>query len=261
MLARHDPGFIRDARSVRTQGKIVPASLEHAHRLTLLLLDDVAEDTAFLADEIFAAGAQLIKHAPRDEHGRGDLRCGMAKLLTGIFAVVLEETDVFDAGVALEVEDALSGHAEKMSNFFVAGAPQMAVVARVLDQYFMRAHGLHAIINAVAAAARFAFNAVERLGMHDGTRRPERAGFVGGFRDHVQGCGRGFAKTAGRFGAWSGLGRVIAGDHPGARNWILAEFHAGRRTPEENRSQPGFLAVIFRRRMRNAAEEGQRALL
>src|ERR1700722_4545035 len=57
MIARHDPGFIGDARGIRTESQVVPASFEDAHSLTLFLLKDVAEDAAILDDEVFAAGA------------------------------------------------------------------------------------------------------------------------------------------------------------------------------------------------------------
>ena len=47
----------------------------------------------------------------------------MAEFLAGVFAVVLEQADVLDAGIALEVEDALGGDAQEVCNFVVAGAP------------------------------------------------------------------------------------------------------------------------------------------
>ena len=151
-----------------------------------------------LLTKIFAAGAQFVEHAARNEHGRGDLRRRMAEFLSGVLAVVLEETDVLDAWVALQVEDALGGQAQEVPDFIVAGVPQMAVVARVFDQHFVRAHGVHAVVDAVAAAAGFALNAVERLGMHDGARGPGSAGRVGRFRDYLQRRRGISAETAGQ---------------------------------------------------------------
>ena len=61
----------------------------------------------------------------------------------------------------------------------------MAVVVGIFDQHFVRAHRVHAVVNSVAAAAGFAFNAVEGPGMNHGTSRPGNAGGVGRFRNHL----------------------------------------------------------------------------
>src|SRR5579864_5349984 len=60
VVARHDPGFIGDARGVWSQRQIVPSGLDDALGLSLLLLDDVAEDAPFLAHEVLSAGSQLV---------------------------------------------------------------------------------------------------------------------------------------------------------------------------------------------------------
>src|ERR1700680_1471372 len=136
----------------------------------------------------------------------------MTKFLPGALAVVFEETDILNARVALEVEDALGSEAEKVRDLIVAGAPQVPVVARIFDQHFVSTDRVHAVIDAVAAPAGFALDAVERLGMHDGTRGPGNARRVGRLRDHLQRGGRAVAKTAGGLGTWSSFGRIIAGD-------------------------------------------------
>src|SRR3984885_64241 len=143
VVARHNPGFIGNARGIGTQSEIVAASLEEARGLTFLLLNDVAKNSTFLADEVFPAGAQFIEHAPWNEHGRCNLGSRMAEFLPSALAVVLEQADIFDAGIALEVKDALGGQAEKVRNLIVAGLPQMTVVARVLHQHFMRTPRVH----------------------------------------------------------------------------------------------------------------------
>ena len=126
---------------------------------------------------------------------------------------------------------------------------------RVFDQHFMRADGVHAVVDTVAAAVGLAFDAVEGPGMNDRTRRPWRAGRVGRFRDYLQRRRGGIAETAGKFEARSSVGRIIAGHDPGAGDGILAEFHDGRRTPGQNWSQPRIVAVISRRAMRNGEPE------
>src|ERR1700740_42673 len=98
----------------------------------------------------------------------------MAEFLSRIGTVVLVETDVLNARIALEVKDALGREAQELADLVVAGMPELPVVPRILHQNFMRAHRTHAAVNAVAAAARLAFNVIERRGMHQGTRRPAR---------------------------------------------------------------------------------------
>src|ERR1700686_2166571 len=136
----------------------------------------------------------------------------MAEFLAGVLAMVFEQADVLDARIALKIEDALGDQAEKVSNLIVAGAPQMRVVSRVFDQHFMRADRVHAVINAVAAAAGFALDAVKRRGVNDGTRGPWDAGGIGRFRDHLQRRRGTIAKTADGLRTRSGFGRIIARD-------------------------------------------------
>src|ERR1017187_822364 len=121
----------------------------------------------------------------------------MAELLAGILAVVLEEADVLDARIALQVEDALGGDAEEVRDFVIAGAPKVSVVVGVFYQHFMRADGVHAVINAVTAAVGFALDAVERSGMDDRTRGPGSARRVRRFRDDLQRRRGSIAETAG----------------------------------------------------------------
>src|ERR1700684_3668928 len=68
VIARQDPGFVGDARRVGTEGEIISAGLNNAQSLPLLLLNNVAKNAAFLAEEVLATGAQLVEHAPRNEH-------------------------------------------------------------------------------------------------------------------------------------------------------------------------------------------------
>ena len=97
MVARHNPGFVGNARSVGTERDIVAAGLDHAQGLTFFLLKMSQKTQRSLPDEIFASGAQFVEHAPRHKHGRRDLRSGMAEFLPGALAVILEQADVLDA--------------------------------------------------------------------------------------------------------------------------------------------------------------------
>src|SRR5579871_4605295 len=134
VIAGQYPGFIGNTRCVRAQRQIIATGFDHSQGLALLLLDDVAKNTALLADKIFASCAQFVKDAARHEHGGCDLRSGMVEFLARVLAVVLEEADVLDARIALEVEDAFSGEAQEVRDLFVAGIPQVAIVTPILDE-------------------------------------------------------------------------------------------------------------------------------
>jgi hypothetical protein len=96
----------------------------------------------------------------------------MFEFLPGAGTVVLEDADVFEALVPLEVLDALGGEEEELLNLSVRSAPQLAIVAGVLDENLVGANWTHPIIQAFAATASFAFDVIERGGMDDGTARP-----------------------------------------------------------------------------------------
>src|SRR5260370_41885567 len=91
-----------NSRSVWYKRDVITTGFDYARGLTLLLCENVAENTAFFGLEVLASRAQLVKHAPRHKHGGCDLRGGMAEFLTSVGPVVLIETDVLDARIALE---------------------------------------------------------------------------------------------------------------------------------------------------------------
>jgi hypothetical protein len=105
--------------------------------------------------------------------------------------VILENADVLEAAVALQILNAQRGQTQKLFDFGVARIPEMAVVARIFQQNFVSAHRSHAVVEAVAAARRFAFDVVERMGMDDGTRRPGAAIHAGQVGDDLRGLGGG----------------------------------------------------------------------
>jgi len=142
----------------------VPAYLMLIYWMLLQLLgDNVAEDAALLLFEVLAPGPQFVEHPARHKRGRGQLGVGVFELLAGAGSVVLEDADVFEAAVALQVLDALRGQEQELSDFGVAGLPHLPVVARILDQHFVRPQRAHAVINAVTAAAGFALQVVGTL--------------------------------------------------------------------------------------------------
>src|SRR5205809_5915390 len=103
MASGHDPGFIRNARCVWTEGNKVATHFQHTLVLLKFLRNDIAEDAAFLLLEVIASCSQLIEHAPRHKGGRRELGGGMFEFLSSTGSVIFEDADVLEASVALQV--------------------------------------------------------------------------------------------------------------------------------------------------------------
>jgi hypothetical protein len=158
----------------------------------------------------------------------------MAKFLAGILSVIFEQAHIFHTRIALEVHDAPGHQTQELRDLLIAGIPQMPVVVRILNQHLMRAHRMHAVIDAIAAAARLAFNAIQRRRMHHRARRPWRSRIIrsrGDYLHRVRGIA---AKWAGPFGSRR-IDRIVSGNNPRACDRIFAKFHRQRRTPRRTR--------------------------
>src|SRR5437588_9986363 len=113
VISGHNPGFVGNARRIGTQSEVVATNLDHARALALFLLNDVAKNTSLFACKVFASSPQLIQHPSWDEPCRRDLGSWVREFLPGVFAVVLEEADVFDPRIALQIKNAFGGHAQE----------------------------------------------------------------------------------------------------------------------------------------------------
>src|SRR5450755_4631187 len=134
MAARHDPGFVRHARSKWAKGRVVTANFEDAQVLLFLLRQDVTENAALFAFEILASGAKFVEHATRHKSGCGQLGSRVLELLPCGLAMILEDADVLEAGVALQVLKPRSGQTQKLFRLCVARIPEMSIVARIFEQ-------------------------------------------------------------------------------------------------------------------------------
>ena len=134
MAAGHNPGFVRDARSIGAEGQVVSANFDDAQVLTLLLRQNVAEHAALFRLEIVASGAEFVEDAARHEGGCGQLGSGMLKFLPRSFAVILENTDVLEAAVALQILNPQRGQTQELFDLDVADIPDVAIVAGIFDQ-------------------------------------------------------------------------------------------------------------------------------
>ena len=105
-------------------------------------------------------------------------------------------------------------------------------MAGIFDQHFVRADRRHAVVEAVAAARRVAFNVVERS--RDGPPRAPTMAAPGApewWRSIAAGAVKSGQKRQTEFGTRSGFGDVVSGDDPGAGDRIFAKFHGIRKTP------------------------------
>src|SRR6202795_902251 len=212
MAARHDPGLVRDTRSIRAEGHVVSASFDDAQVLTLFLRENVAEDAALFALEVLASGAEFVEHAARHKNGCRQLGSGVVEFLSRGLAVILENADVLESAISLQILNPLRGQTQELFDLDVTGIPDMAIVTGILQQNFVSAHRSHAVVESVAAAGRLAFDVVQGLRMNDRARRRRAAIHTGQGGDDVGSVGGGATKTAG-LGAWRGLAGIVASDH------------------------------------------------
>ena len=219
--ARENPDFVGDARSVRAEGVIIAGAIHHALGLANFLAQDVAKGAAFAFAEPFAGAAQLVENAARNESGGGDLRVGVRPFFPGLRAGIFKDGDVFEAGVAFQVGDAAGPGVEDAFDFFVGHLGKRAGVVGSFDDDFVRADGGHAVVDAFRAAARVAFDAVERAEMGVDADLPfalrreieERLRF-----EAIFGAKR--ARIRANFFALR-----MASHNPTASDWIFAKFH------------------------------------
>src|SRR6202163_3008838 len=228
MAARHDPGLVRDTRSIRAEGHVVASRFDDAQVLTLLLRQNVAEDAALLALEVLASGAEFVEHTARHKNGCRQLGSGVVEFLPGCLAVILENADVLESAIALQILNPLRGQTQELLDLDVTGIPDMAIVAGIFQQNFVSAHRSHAVVESVAAAGRLAFDMVQGLRMDDRARRPRAAIHAGQGGDDIRSVGGRATKTAG-LGAWRGLAHIVASDHPGTGDGIFAQFHGSKK--------------------------------
>src|SRR6266446_7902881 len=228
MAARHDPGLVRDARSIRAEGHVVSSRFDDAQVLTLLLRQNVAEDAALFALEVFASGTKFVEDAAWHENSCSQLGSGVVEFLPGCLAVILENADVLESAIALQILNAQRGQTQELFDFDVAGIPDMTVVAGIFQQNFVSAHRSHAVIESVAAAGRLAFDVVQGLWMDQRARRPRAAIHAGQVGDDMGWVGGGTTKGA-HFGARREFADVVAGDHPGTGDGIFAQFHGSKK--------------------------------
>src|SRR5437868_5067687 len=73
MAAWNDPGLVRHARRIRTEGDKVTPHFQQTPILIQFLGNDVAKYAAFLGFEVVSAGTQFIEHPAWDERGCREL--------------------------------------------------------------------------------------------------------------------------------------------------------------------------------------------
>src|SRR3954447_19938249 len=133
----------------------------------------------------------------------------------------------------------------------------MAVVVAIFHQHFVRANGVHTVIETVPTTPRLALDAVQRLGMNHGSRGPGSPRSIGGRRDDLL---RRLAKTAGGLQVRSGVAGIVAGNDPRPSNRVFAQFHSSKK--EEHRRRTPLRDVVntaphSRESVRSDTEEGE----
>ncbi len=116
----------------------------------------------------------------------------MRPLFASQRSAILENGDVLEAGVFLEIENALRISLEDALDLLVFHAAEPGVVVRRFDDDLMRADGSHAIVNAFRSAPSVTFDAIERIEVRNDAHLGRSVG-----RQREQ-CGGGRLGGAGR---------------------------------------------------------------
>src|SRR6476619_6264413 len=153
----------------------------------------------------------------------------MLEFLTSADTVIFEDAYVFEARVSLEVLYPLPSQYQKQLDLAGARIPKLTVMAWVFDQYFVRSHRSHAIVQSVPPPAGFPFYAIQRCGMHRRTRRPGITFQAGRTRDDLQRFLRIGTKAAFRLSWRHNIRHIVACNHPGAGYGIFAKLHGLRK--------------------------------
>ena len=232
--ASHDPRLIGHARSEGAVGDVIALAIHHALSGLFLLPEDIAEDAALVLLVPFPRGAQLVENPPRHERGGEQLRMRMLVLLSRRGAVIAKCADVLKAPVAFQIRDAQGNGFQHARDFIVGHMRQRPSVVRAFDDDFMRAHRMHAVVNACGGALRMALDAIERLRVrnHANLRRPVRR--QGEQRRSF------FPRRAKRTRAGAvNLRLALSGDYPTARDGVFSKFHQRWSVGAFGRKGPG----------------------
>src|SRR5208282_6552669 len=98
----------------------------------------------------------------------------------------------------------------------------MPIMRAVLHQYFVRADGAHAVVDAIAASGRLPLDVVQGGGMNHGARRPRRSGRSGNIGDELRRFAGVWAEPAKRFHSRGTIGNIVSRNYPRPCDWILA---------------------------------------
>src|ERR1700733_12161673 len=221
VLAVQQPHFVRHARSIRAKRIIIALHIDDALAVFLVLPHDVAKNTALALAKPLVGRVQFVLDAARHKDRRCDLRMRVRPFIARAAALILEYGDVFEARVFFEVRDTRGPNIEYAFDFFVAELRHALVVMRRFDDDFVRAECAHLVVHAVCQAARFVFNAIERIGMRNDAYLPRA------FARHAQNrrlpIDAGAVERTRRTSLFEIFG--LAQHYPTLRDWIAADFH------------------------------------
>ena len=109
----------------------------------------------------------------------------MVELLPRHATEILKNADVLETGVAFQVLNALAAKRQVLFDLAIFGVPQMAVMAGIFHDDFVRSDRPHPIVKPVARSPRLAIDSVQRPRMDHGARRPRAAIHRGRRRNHL----------------------------------------------------------------------------
>ena len=139
--------------------------------------DDVAVDAPLLIPIVITTPVDLCRNIGRDD-GQGDqLRMRMFHRRPGRRPMILKDQDVPEADILAKIQDAVAVSPEHILQFLFGKGRQGRLVLRRFDDDFMRAHAVHAIVQAKAFPSQLALDLkCRKLVRHHANMPPRRVG-------------------------------------------------------------------------------------
>ena len=165
VAAMEQPHFEWHPRCVWAERVVIALHVDDSFAEFFFLANDVAKNAALFFLKPLARGTQFVFNSARNKDSAGDFGMRMRPLFASQVALVLEYAYIFQANIFFQVGDSRHPDAENPVDVFVAQLRKALGVIRSLHNDFVRAGRTHPVVHAVRPPARFALDAVKRIGM------------------------------------------------------------------------------------------------
>src|SRR5688572_7810210 len=153
-----DPHFKRKARGIGGDAEELRILRHDAIAVREVLPDNVTIDAALFLLKVSPASLNFFCHVGGDDREGNELRMAVFQRGTGCGSVILEYQNISEPHVLLQINHAITIRPEDVLDPFNWHIGQAILVVRRLDDDFMCADPIHAIVETEALAVEVAFD-------------------------------------------------------------------------------------------------------